>query len=161
MRLSGFYCQRSAQDRLIYPLVTIYANLPEFVSSCLIKYYHQESLHLIQVNLIKIGNNIQFSFQRDCNIHFFKRDKLRKMIILFTKLFVFLVTIFSAGLLSSCAELKEAGRTMGHTTRNVTREIGHGTRDAAREIGHGTRRVVDSIGQETKEVAKPLSDDEQ
>lgn len=83
------------------------------------------------------------------------------MIILFAKLFVFFITIFSAGLLSSCAELKEAGRTIGHTTHNVTREIGHGTRDVAREIGHGTRRVVDSIGQETKEVGKPLSDDEQ
>ncbi|MGZ4968418.1 MAG: hypothetical protein ACXV7H_02700 [Methylobacter sp.] len=66
------------------------------------------------------------------------------------------------GSLLSCAELKEAGRTIGHTTRNVTREIGHGTRDAAREIGHGTRRVVNSIGQETSGSAQqPLSDDEQ
>ncbi len=63
----------------------------------------------------------------------------------FTKL-VALLVILSTGLLSSCAEFKEAGRTIGHTTRNVTREIGHGTRDVAKEIGHGTRRVVKSIG---------------
>lgn len=27
-------------------------------------------------------------------------------------------------LLGGCADIKEAGRTVGHTTRNVTREIG-------------------------------------
>ncbi len=75
------------------------------------------------------------------------------------KLFA-LLAIFSTVVLSSCAEFKEAGRTIGHTTRNVTREIGHGTRDAAREIGHGTRRVVESIGQETKDEAKRLPDRE-
>ncbi|MGZ5012398.1 MAG: hypothetical protein ACXV7E_00115 [Methylobacter sp.] len=83
------------------------------------------------------------------------------MIVLFKKLLALFV-IFSMGSLLSCAELKEAGRTIGHTTRNVTREIGHGTRDAAREIGHGTRRVVNSIGQETSGSAQQsLSDDEQ
>ena len=71
------------------------------------------------------------------------------MIISCAKLFALLV-LFSAGLLFSCAELKESGRTIGHMTRNVTREIGHGTRDVTKEIGHGTRRVVKSIGQETK-----------
>jgi hypothetical protein len=71
------------------------------------------------------------------------------MINSFAKLFAILVLFFT-GLLSSCAELKESGRTIGHMTRNVTREIGHGTRDVTREIGHGTRRVVKSIGQETK-----------
>ncbi|MDI1294185.1 MAG: hypothetical protein PSV18_15805 [Methylobacter sp.] len=82
------------------------------------------------------------------------------MVISFTKL-VALLILFSTGILSSCAEFKEAGRTIGHTTINVTREIGHGTRDAAKEIGHGTRRVVNSIGEETKGSEKPLSDDEQ
>lgn len=82
------------------------------------------------------------------------------MTALFEKLVVLLV-MFSTGLLSSCAEFKEAGRTIGHTTRNVTREIGHGTRDVAKEIGHGTKRVVESIGQETKGEPKPLSDQEQ
>lgn len=84
----------------------------------------------------------------------------KKMIISFNKLSALFV-IFSMALLSSCAEFKEAGRALGHMTRNVTREIGHGTRDAAKEIGHGTRRVVNSIGQETEQVAKPSSDDEQ
>ena len=81
------------------------------------------------------------------------------MFISFTKLFALLI-IVSTGLVS-CAEFKEAGRTIGHTARNVTREIGHGTRDAAREIGHGTKRVVNSIGQETSDPAQPLPDDEQ
>ncbi len=81
------------------------------------------------------------------------------MTISFAKIVAFFV-MFSTGLLSSCAEFKEAGRTIGHTTRNVTREIGHGTRDAAKEIGHGTKRVVESIGQETKDETKPLSDQE-
>jgi predicted small secreted protein len=80
--------------------------------------------------------------------HFVKRG----MVISFAKL-VALLVLFSTGL-SSCAEFKEAGRTIGHTTRDVTREIGHGTRDAAKEIGHGTKRVVNSIGQE-------INDDEQ
>ena len=82
------------------------------------------------------------------------------MIISFAKLFALLV-LFSTGLLSSCAEFKDAGRTIGHTTRNVTREIGHGSRDVAKDIGHGTRRGVKTIGQGTKDVVKSLSDDEQ
>jgi hypothetical protein len=82
------------------------------------------------------------------------------MIISFTKLVVLLV-LFSTGLLSSCAEFKDAGRTIGHMTRNVTRDIGHGTRDVAKDIGHGTRRGVQAIGLGAKEAVKPLSDDEQ
>ncbi|MDD1619808.1 MAG: hypothetical protein LUQ52_10160 [Methylococcaceae bacterium] len=78
------------------------------------------------------------------------------MIISFAKLFTVLV-LFSTGLLSSCAEFKDAGSM----TRNVTREIGHGTRDAARDIGHGTRREVQAIGQGAKVAVKPLSGDEQ
>ncbi|MGR8980731.1 MAG: hypothetical protein ACU84H_11675 [Gammaproteobacteria bacterium] len=49
---------------------------------------------------------------------------------------------------SACTEIKDAGRTVGHTARNVTREIGHGTRDVMREIGHGSRRAVKILGQE-------------
>ena len=79
------------------------------------------------------------------------------MIMLFTKLFAVLVLLS----MSSCAEFKEAGRTIGHTTRNVTREIGHGTRDAAKEIGHGTRRVVKSIGEDAPGNEQPLSDEQQ
>lgn len=51
-------------------------------------------------------------------------------------------------LLSACAEIKQTGRIIGHTTRDVTREIGHGTRDAAKTIGHGTRRVTSNIKSE-------------
>ena len=80
------------------------------------------------------------------------------MITSCAKLFALLV-LFSTGLLSSCAEYKDAGRTIGNMTRNVTREIGHGTRDAVRDIGHGTRRGVKAIGQGTKEAAKSLSND--
>jgi hypothetical protein len=81
------------------------------------------------------------------------------MLISFVRLTVLFV-LFSIGLIS-CAELKEAGRTIGHTTRNVTREIGHGTRDVVTDIGHGTRRVVNSIGQETEGETAPQSDDKQ
>lgn len=38
-------------------------------------------------------------------------------------------------LLGGCADIKEAGRTVGHTTRDVTREIGHGTRDTVKKVG--------------------------
>ncbi len=82
------------------------------------------------------------------------------MTLSYTKLFALLV-LCSTGLLLSCAEVKDAGKTIGHTTRNVTREIGHGTRDVARDIGHGTRRGVKAVGQGAKGVVKSLSDDEQ
>lgn len=55
------------------------------------------------------------------------------------------ITISCCLHLSACAEFKEAGRTIGHTTRDVAREIGHGTRDAAKSIGRGTKRVVKSV----------------
>jgi hypothetical protein len=53
-----------------------------------------------------------------------------------------IVALATCALLSACTEVKQAGRTVGHTTRDVAKEIGHGTRDAAKEIGHGTKRVV-------------------
>ena len=59
-----------------------------------------------------------------------------------TKQAILIVAIVTSSLLSACAEVKQAGRTVGHTTRDVAKEIGHGTRDAAKEIGHGTKRVV-------------------
>ena len=56
------------------------------------------------------------------------------------------------GLTTGCAEFKSAGRAVGHTTRDVTREIGHTTRDVTRdvtrEIGHGTRDTVKKVGDE-------------
>ena len=56
-------------------------------------------------------------------------------------------------LLGACAEFKQAGRTIGHTSRDVAREIGHGTRDAAKVIGKGTKRVV-------AEATAPTEDEE-
>jgi hypothetical protein len=53
-----------------------------------------------------------------------------------------IVALVTCSLLSACAEVKQAGRTVGHTTRDVAKEIGHGTRDAAKDIGSGTKRVV-------------------
>jgi hypothetical protein len=55
----------------------------------------------------------------------------------------FLVVLLGC-LLSACAQVKEAGRTIGHTTRDVTREIGHGTRDAAKAVGEGVKKVAKS-----------------
>ncbi|HEX9271120.1 MAG TPA: hypothetical protein VGA01_02780 [Candidatus Binatia bacterium] len=56
----------------------------------------------------------------------------------------FLLVLLGAFSLSACAQIKEAGRTIGHTTRDVTREIGHGTRDAAKAVGEGVKKVVKS-----------------
>nr|WP_186295833.1 hypothetical protein [Shewanella algae] len=53
--------------------------------------------------------------------------------------------------LGACAELKETGRTIGHTTRDVTKEIGHTTRDVTREIGHASRDAAKSVKEELKD----------
>ncbi|GIU47847.1 hypothetical protein [Shewanella algidipiscicola] len=47
--------------------------------------------------------------------------------------------------ISGCAELKDTGRTIGDTTRDVTTEIGHTTRDVTRAIGHASRDAVISV----------------
>lgn len=48
----------------------------------------------------------------------------------------------------ACAEFKEAGRSIGHTTRNVTTDIGHGSRNTVKAIGRGAKRVVKSIAKD-------------
>ena len=58
------------------------------------------------------------------------------------------LVILSGCLLSACAQIKEAGRTIGHTTRDVTTEIGHGTRDAAKAVGEGIKKVAKSATEE-------------
>jgi len=67
-------------------------------------------------------------------------------------------------LVFSCAEMKQAGRDIGHATRDVTKKIGHGTRDVTRKIGHGTRDAVKTVGHGTrdavKEVGSKMSDAE-
>jgi hypothetical protein len=45
-------------------------------------------------------------------------------------------------LLSACAQVKEAGTIIGHSTRDVATAIGHGTRDAATAVGEGVKKVV-------------------
>ena len=40
---------------------------------------------------------------------------------------------------SGCATLKETGKTIGHATRDITRDIGHTTRDAAKEISKSVK----------------------
>jgi hypothetical protein len=52
--------------------------------------------------------------------------------------------VLSSCLLSACAQVKETGRTIGHTTRDVATAIGHGTRDAAKAVGEGVKKVVKS-----------------
>lgn len=66
--------------------------------------------------------------------------------------------ILAGASVSGCAEIKEAGRTIGHTTRDVVREIGHGARDVTREIGHGTRKVVSEIGEGTRDSENAVED---
>ncbi|WP_394751726.1 hypothetical protein [Crenothrix sp.] len=51
-------------------------------------------------------------------------------------------------LLTACAEFKEAGRSIGNTTKNVTTDIGHGSRDTVHAIGRGTKRVFKSVTEE-------------
>ncbi|MFM4718630.1 hypothetical protein [Aeromonas bivalvium] len=58
-----------------------------------------------------------------------------------------LMALLAGLVLAGCADVKEAGRTIGHTTKQVTRDIGHTTRDVTREIGHGTRDAVKQIGE--------------
>ena len=67
--------------------------------------------------------------------------------------FVF-VLVLACGFVCGCAQIKEAGRTIGHTTRDVTTEIGHGARDVTREIGHGTRDAVREVTGGTREATK-------
>ncbi|WP_374088743.1 hypothetical protein [Methylomicrobium lacus] len=71
-----------------------------------------------------------------------------------------LLVMFSSCLVCSCAEIKQTGRIVGHTTRDVAKGIGHGTRDVAREIGHGTRNAVHGIGQGIHDVVNPSDEDE-
>jgi hypothetical protein len=52
--------------------------------------------------------------------------------------------VLSGWVLSACVQVKETGRTIGHTTRDVATAIGHGTRDAAKAVGEGVKKVVKS-----------------
>ena len=69
---------------------------------------------------------------------------------------VFVLTL-AGGFLPGCAQIKEAGRTIGHTTRDVTREIGHGTREVVNDVGDGIRDTTKSASEEVKKAVKPGS----
>ena len=71
---------------------------------------------------------------------------------------VFLLTL-AGGFLPGCVQIKETGRTIGHTTRDVTTEIGHGARDVTKEIGHGTRDVVREVGEGTRDATKAVGEE--
>ncbi len=49
----------------------------------------------------------------------------------FTVIVISSVMAFSLG---ACAELKHAGKEIGHATKEVTTSIGHASRDAAKSI---------------------------
>ncbi|HEU4341750.1 MAG TPA: hypothetical protein VFU31_09285 [Candidatus Binatia bacterium] len=67
-----------------------------------------------------------------------------------SRLKIALLVLLLSCLLSACAHFKEAGRIIGHTTRDVTTEIGHGTRDAAKAVGEGVKKVVKSATEDEK-----------
>lgn len=62
----------------------------------------------------------------------------RSLLILGPALLV-IASSAEAGFIDS---VKEAGRSIGEATRNVTREIGHTSRNVTREIGHATRDAL-------------------
>ena len=64
---------------------------------------------------------------------------MKKVII---KSFLCFVAIFS---LVSCVKLKEAGKDVGHATKDVTTKIGHASRDTVKTIGKETKKTVKDI----------------
>ncbi|MCG9696041.1 hypothetical protein [Shewanella sp. Isolate11] len=50
--------------------------------------------------------------------------------------------------ITGCAEMKEAGRDIGHATKEVTTDIGHATRDATKSVGHASRDAAKSVKQD-------------
>jgi hypothetical protein len=80
------------------------------------------------------------------NIYLNGEDDMSKTVI------TYFIVLASLCLLSACAEFKEAGHSIGNTTKNVTTDIGHGSRDTVQAIGRGTKRVVKSV---TEDPAKP------
>ncbi len=60
----------------------------------------------------------------------------------------FLIFVALSCVLLACAELKEAGGSIGSTAKNVTTDIGHGSRDTVKAIGRGVKRVTKSVVEE-------------
>lgn len=61
------------------------------------------------------------------------------------------IAVAVIAVLASCSSIKETGRTIGHTTRDVTKKIGHTSRDAVKAIGKGTKEVIKDIKDDDKE----------
>ncbi len=69
-----------------------------------------------------------------------------------------LLCVICVGLITSCAEFKNSGKTLGHAARDTSRAIGHAARDTTKAIGHGTRDTVKAIGRDTKKALDELSE---
>src|SRR3546814_16209331 len=50
-------------------------------------------------------------------------------------------------------DLKQAGREIGHATRDAAKDVGHATRDTTRAIGHATRDTSRKVGHATPAAA--------
>lgn len=66
------------------------------------------------------------------NINENSKNSLIEVTMLAPKHGIFLLCLLFG--ITGCAELKDAGRTIGHTTRDVTTAIGHASRDAAKSV---------------------------
>lgn len=62
----------------------------------------------------------------------------------------------SSALQDGVEAIKNTGKTIGHTTRDVTKKIGHATRDTTTEIGHATRDAAREVGHKTREVTTDI-----
>jgi hypothetical protein len=58
--------------------------------------------------------------------------------------------VFSGSVVPGCAQVKETGRIIGHTTRDTAKAIGHATRDAAKAVGEGVKKAVKSTPEEER-----------
>lgn len=61
------------------------------------------------------------------------------------------ISLCTSLLLLGCAELKQAGKDIGHATRDATTAIGHATRDTTKAIGHASRDAVTSVHEDLTE----------
>lgn len=50
-------------------------------------------------------------------------------------------------------DLKQAGREIGHATRDAAKDVGHATRDTTRAIGHASRKTAKKVGHATRDAA--------
>jgi len=72
----------------------------------------------------------------------------------------FILVLSLAGeFLPGCGQIKDAGRTIGHTARDVTKEIGHGAREITKEIGHGTRDVAREVGEGARDATQDATEE--